>query len=339
MEEKLWRAIVVEMPRLATDGAAPFIHITRAQIGSQPRNKTLDEILSEISAKKRKRLAQTPGVHESVAPAAPGEIAGPHFKETVYVSDAVHVEQQSGSRWRGSDPSHWKRNNVRKLKKISGETHRKSLNQEVQERHPVDLGVHECTFQCKQFSEEDRERLCAEFWKLANYERQKDFLLSNVVSGDVQRRRVRAEDETPRKNQSYSHHFSLNGVRLRVCKPFFMATLNINKSQVYNAFKQQSPCGLFEGVDGRGRKTSANKLSKEAVQKIKDQIGSFPKMESHYCQKSTKRQYHLECDLTVKKMYQLYREKLEGDGDRPARFSKYKEFLGTEYNLGFWSPS
>ena len=60
-----------------------------------------------------------------------------------------------------------------------------------------------------------------------------------------------------------------------------------------------------------------NKTSTETLTHIRQHIESFPVMESHYQRKNTRRKF-LSQDLSVTKMYDLYKAKCEKDGVTPA---------------------
>lgn len=60
-------------------------------------------------------------------------------------------------------------------------------------------------------------------------------------------------------------------------------------------------------TDGRLGKCAKNKTTEAQTDHVKNHIGSFPKMESHYCRKNFKKLY-LAPDLNVTTMYRLYRD-------------------------------
>lgn len=97
--------------------------------------------------------------------------------------------------------------------------------------------------------------------------------------------------------------------------------------------------GLFANQDKRGCLPSINKTSNENINAIKLHIESFPKIESHYTRKSTKRLY-LDEKLSISKMYELFVEKfiLEYPGNMVPSLSVYRNIFCTSYNLSFFKP-
>lgn len=56
------------------------------------------------------------------------------------------------------------------------------------------------------------------------------------------------------------------------------------------------PSGLFVGKDKRTNHHALNKILTTDVELVKQHINSFPKVESHYCRKDTRKLY-LSSDL------------------------------------------
>lgn len=76
----------------------------------------------------------------------------------------------------------------------------------------------------------------------------------------------------------------------------------------------------------RGRRPLVTKISPERVMLVCEHINSFPKMESHYSRKGSKKQY-LANDLNIKRMLELYRDWCRSKGYEPVKESKYSFFL------------
>lgn len=214
------------------------------------------------------------------------------------------AQPKKRSRWKKADPDSWQRN-VNKKRKMSGLSYKTSKGlQPAQTPKNIDCGS--CRYKCSlNFNDEVRNNLCAEYWKL-DYNRQKDFILACVKSVLPKCRRIRTGTGV-QKNTSRVYHFMKNGTKYRVCKRFFLGTLSISHGPIHNALSSVNDAGIFAGTDKRGRKAPGNKTSSKIIADIKAHIQSFPVMESHYCRKSTKREY-LDSNLSITKMYALYVE-------------------------------
>jgi hypothetical protein len=73
--------------------------------------------------------------------------------------------------------------------------------------------------------------------------------------------------------------------------------------------------------DRRGRGKKVNTLSEERLEEVLNHIASFPTSDGR----------HLSSDLTLRKMYQLYRE----ESEFPVSESSYKKQFYTNFNLKF----
>lgn len=90
-------------------------------------------------------------------------------------------------------------------------------------------------------------------------------------------------------------------------------------------------------VDKRGKKTGSQRISEENRNVIRKHIESFPTVQSHYCRKTTSRKY-LEKHLSIRKMYELYKEKCLLEEKEPVKYWLYDHIFCTEYNIGFHHP-
>ena len=196
-----------------------------------------------------------------------------------------------------------------------------------------------CRYKCNvNFTEEDRGKLCSEYWKLGDYARQKDFILSNVDRFDVQRQRTRGERKRT-KTQSVVYSFKKGSEVVRVCKRFFLKTIDISHGPLITALKGRGEAGPFMGEDRRGRHTPANKASGGVIQRVKTHIESFPQIESHYTRSGSRRCY-LDQKLSINKMYRLYKVECEKEDPpvAPVGAMTYRRIFCNGYNLSLFRP-
>ena len=194
-------------------------------------------------------------------------------------------ERKRGTRKRKRNPRQWKRT-IRKLRKAKGEEHVNSTGKSVPAKEVLPFNCN-CRFKCTEsFNDENRRNICAEYHALADYDRQKDYILQNVVIRQVQSRKVLSRDDDGKEDYSQSRQVSVTyylehfGSRRRVCKGFFMKTLCISNRSIMTAIEGRSTSGVFTKTDGRGRQPSVNKTDDEHRQAVKDHIQSFLTVES-----------------------------------------------------------
>lgn len=254
--------------------------------------------------------------------------------------DAPRIKKKKSNRWRKSDPTSWTKNKA-KVRRKSGKPYA-TKNGMNPGKSPKRVDCSKCRWKCTEnFDEQARKKLCSEYWQL-DYCRQKDFIANNVSSVPPKTRRVRT-GTGKRKESSRVFYFVKENVKCRVCKEFFLKTLCISHGPLETALSGVSELGVFTGNDQRGRHEPQNKTKPEVMETVKLHIESFPKMESHYCRKSTKREY-LDPQLSINKMYELYvehcKQKAEETKIEEPVVSQitYRRIFCQNYNLSFFKP-
>lgn len=156
----------------------------------------------------------------------------------------------------------------------------------------------------------------------------------NVMVQAPQRRFVNA---TRKRTVSRYYYFNKDDRKIRVCELFFRNTLSISNGPINKAFSEVGTSGSFEGQDRRGKHEPVNKTKEIDVEIVKEHIEAFPKMESHYCRKTSSKMY-LDSNLSISKMYELYQEKCKNASKTPVSINVYRNIFCTQYNLDFHKP-
>lgn len=242
------------------------------------------------------------------------------------------------TRWKKSEPSKWKKNVAKSNKQnclpyIS----KKGQLMPAKMPKPAKCSIKLCRYRCSEnFTEDDRIAMCGSYWKIGDYVAQKRFLIQKIIALPTKTKKVGIREEKHR-NAVYAFYFEKNEIKLRVCKEFFMKTLCISNGPIIEAMKNKDDYGNYSKKDGRGCRAPKNKTSLEVTQKVIEHINKFPKVESHYCRKKTKR-FYLDAKLTIAKMYELYKEERRLSNEEPCSFYVYKSIFGTKFNLSFFKP-
>jgi hypothetical protein len=138
-----------------------------------------------------------------------------------------------------------------------------------------------------------------------------------------------------KKTFTCAYFFHVQNVKIRVCKLFFKATLNISNCAIDIVLKKKNEYGLLSPEKRGTHSSRTNKIGDALVKGVVDHINSFPQTESHYCRSTMKREY-LEGSLNVSIMYRLYREKCS-ENERLVKQHFYQEIFNTKFNLGGFS--
>ena len=95
---------------------------------------------------------------------------------------------------------------------------------------------------CLSFSENQTKLLFDNFYQLGSNEAQRSFIASSVKAESIELSRTKNRHSRRRFTNKYS--FSANGQRIKVCKKFFMATLNVTDA----LFRSSLHACMSEGV-------------------------------------------------------------------------------------------
>lgn len=237
----------------------------------------------------------------------------------------------SRSRRPFKNPEIWKQN-IRKRKRNAGEEYTSCRGQKVK-RRSLNRKNCRCRFKCFQnIKEDDQQKIFRQYWALS-YGGQRDYIKQNVKK---ETKAKRTTTSSSRRKYSYQYYLDNEHGKQRVCKTFFLDTLNIGEKTVSYTLSRN------DGVrcqDQRGKKPGSRSrvISQEDRNTVREHIESFPTVQSHYCRKTTTRKY-LEKHLSIRKMYELYREKCKSDDREPVKYWLYDHVFCTEYNIGFHRP-
>lgn len=155
------------------------------------------------------------------------------------------------------------------------------------------------SFWCSSFSESRREELFKWFWDLTSWKERRIFIKSMVQRKPVKERKTDAD--VSRRSVSLYYYLNLSDEedRVRVCKYFFLNTLCLGEWTARNWASKDAVKNCNRELSSR-KKTEL--LNRETVSQF---IDALPKLESHYCRKSTSKLY-LECNW--RSMSQVYDE-------------------------------
>lgn len=112
--------------------------------------------------------------------------------------------------------------------------------------------------------------------------------------------------------------------------------LQVDAKRVQNFYKKLEKGDGNQYRDMRGKFTK-RRTAGDDVNFLRSHIESFPRIASHYCRASSKKEY-LESGLSLIKMYEMYNEKCTESGKNPLKKSMYRQIFTEQYNIGFHVP-
>lgn len=191
---------------------------------------------------------------------------------------------------------------------------------------------HNCRYACNTISEDERAKVFNDYWALESWDMQTAFI-NGCLESNVPKKSLK----NTKKHKNVSICAKLYGKR--VCKMFFIKTLDITVKRYDNVVKRIS--ANKTGVspkDKRGKHVPSNKTVETVLQKVIQHIESFPMYTSHYSRNKNPSKKYLDTHLNVQKMYSLYVDTCKVEGANPVKESFYRTVFNTKFNLSFKKP-
>ena len=192
-----------------------------------------------------------------------------------------------------------------------------------------------CYAKCTdKISEEKRLDIFEKFWSLTDEGKSSYYA---KFTQKMEKERNRSKSEKSRRDFSYLFFFELDGVKMRVCKTFFLKTLGISQSRVKYFYSNLTDSTTGTPLERKQGKHVKLATAPSEIDFVKRHILLYPVVDSHYCREKTKRQY-LESMLNISIMYDQYKEFCSEKGLQPVKMHKYRQIFNEEFNLGFTKP-
>ncbi|KAK3916516.1 Endo-alpha-N-acetylgalactosaminidase [Frankliniella fusca] len=210
----------------------------------------------------------------------------------------------------------------------------------VKLKRKMRAGCHLRCRKCKErVSQEERELIFTNFWKLASVHRKRDYITRAVTT-----KKPQSCSTTPARARKSVRCYTLTIKRgtqekkIIVCKKMFLDTLGIQDCWVETALKKRGDTGL--SPDKRGKHGNRpHRISEDILASVRRHINLFPRVPSHYTREKSKREYLEPHIKSVERMHRIYviwakRQNIE----KIATLSTYRKVFNQEFNLGFFMP-
>lgn len=191
--------------------------------------------------------------------------------------------------------------------------------------------------QCFKISEEERLSIFKSFWNLT-WNEKKIYVSSRVIKKKTKRARHRKNENDSRRDYSLQYFVDKQHERIRVCKTMFSNTLGMSGRTI----------SIWVRDDREATKEKANKETKtdngrhlKSAEKrlgVQDFFNHLPKLESHYCRKSTTKLYLEPQFKTKSELYSFYKENWCKERHlEPVSLTLFV-YVFEEMNLSIFSP-
>lgn len=183
--------------------------------------------------------------------------------------------------------------------------------------------------QCHIFTEEERDKIMNAFYETENLQQQREYINRYVTKSNPKHQK-----QDSRKKNRLDYCLPFFGEKVPVCKVFFLNTLVISEKFMRTAVGKLEPTGIVQRERRGGRPKGQLQRDEKIRKNIREHISLFPRVESHYCRKSTTKEY-LHSDLSIPKMYSMYLK--ENEGETVGGIDFYRKIV-KEMNLSFHRP-
>ena len=190
-----------------------------------------------------------------------------------------------------------------------------------------------CRFKCAvHFDEVSRQSIHTEHWCLSDDEKRQFYIHTTTNKGKARTRRAA---DVNKKKTSYVYYLSQHDHKIRVCKEFYLETLNIDAKRIVNRHLSKNYIMGTPRLYVRGKHTKKTKCAQHAS--IRRHIESIPTIESHYCRRDTKKTY-IDGKLNMTILYEKYVEDYKLRNEQPAKIHLCRDVFNHEYNIDFLKP-
>lgn len=194
-----------------------------------------------------------------------------------------------------------------------------------------------CRLKCSdRIDDSKRLEIFNAFWALGDRQLQRMYVLSNSAKITPRYKYTNAENL---RNPNHGFYFFVHDEKVRVCKTFFINTLDISHKMIRNVLVhlESKQTGGFIKDDQRGKHKNDKTASDELINDITNFINSIPRVESHYLRASTSRDY-ISSGKSIAELFRDF-EVLQKERYRPAGlYRTFYDTFNTKFNLGFYQP-
>lgn len=231
----------------------------------------------------------------------------------------------------------WKRKSM-KIKKDRGESYKTKKGTLIDaKKFKAIRGC--CLKNCyRNVPNTDQAKFFESFWNLGNKDDQDKIVIHSLVPCTPKRR---VENSKYKKRvTSWKYKLTIGCQSYDICRNFFLGLLQISAKRV-RVVQQKLNEGQISIADMRGKhENRPHKIENEVWKMIDEHWSSIPSSQSHYSLNKTKKLYFDNPNLTVKTLYELFKEHFcEKTGQLlKMKYSTYHRYFRTNSMYAFRQP-
>ena len=199
------------------------------------------------------------------------------------------------------------------------------------------------SIRCGEISDETRQRIFDDFWKMKSWGERKMFVKMSVETrGAVRRRKVRmtapSNKQRNKKDLRDCYMRNANKEKVKVCKKFILSTLCIGEDQYRRWTGEESELHVSLS-NSTGKKKRGRLPGYRGRKGVEAWLEKLPKVPSHYCRASTTQVYVESTFRSYRHMHRVYREYTlsQDSSNTPVSRTLFKSIL-TRMRIRIHSP-
>ncbi|XP_046684389.1 uncharacterized protein LOC124370144 [Homalodisca vitripennis] len=193
-------------------------------------------------------------------------------------------------------------------------------------------------YRCAELSLQDVRKIHQQYYKDADLQSKKNFILQHVIVSSAKRTRL---PEGIKSKRNVSTDFFLPKMRnnktenVKVCRAALLTILQESKNRVQLICKKYLETGVVP-LETRG---GARQVDKYNIKKdsIKSFIKTFIPVQKHYCRAKNKHRQYLPSELNITKMWKMYIEQHPTE-ELKCEYDFFRLVFSENFNIGFDAP-
>ncbi|CAH1098832.1 unnamed protein product [Psylliodes chrysocephalus] len=191
-----------------------------------------------------------------------------------------------------------------------------------------------CCLKCSiKLNSTTRQNFFDAFWGLGDLQRQREYIVRHTHEIKPKYRYTSTKNY---RSLNTAFYFEENNSRIRVCKNFFKATLDLGDQAIKTALMKKSEARFIEG-EQRGKHKNYPTVDPAVEESVVQFINSIPRVESHYLRAQTTREY-IQSERSFANIYQDYKYLRQANNWPFASESTFQRIFNVQFNIGLFSP-
>ncbi|KAL0882683.1 hypothetical protein ABMA27_001109 [Loxostege sticticalis] len=286
------------------------------------------------SSKAKTNLKVSESQGDAQCTAAANTIPGIELNQT---ENFDHSSEKKRGRKRKAEPSKWQREKAKTLRNL-GKSYAPNSKKKhvVPERSLKPSCSNTCKFKCTELiSHKKRQIIFDSFWAMGDLQLQREFIARHLT---MIKPRYAYKVHNSKRGNNFAFYLTVDDQKIRVCKRFFRATLDISDRPIKTVIEKMTESGTgILAPDNRGKHGKHKSVDVTIKNAIRQHIQSIPKVESHYCRASTSREY-IDGSKNMTDLHTDYVNECKAKGTPYGNYVMYNRIFNSEFNLSFHNP-